>query len=177
MTPNAEFQEMLAGGHPNSLGRTVEVVEIVLADQSRFADLYSCYFSDDEVVRLRVSNAMKRVCREQPEWLIPFIDGLLDKVSRIEQASTQWTLASLFQMLWDSMDEPQQQKAKEFLKSNLTDWDDWIVLNNTMEALAEWSVNDTPLRNWLIPRLEALQVDRRRSVSGRAKKLLEKLTG
>lgn len=120
---------------------------------------------------------MKRVCREQPEWLIPFIDGLLDEVSKIEQASTQWTLATLLQMLWDAMDQPQQQKARKLLKANLTDWDDWIVLNNTMEALAEWSVYDTRLRNWLIPKLETLRVDRRRSVSGRAKKLLAKLTG
>lgn len=80
-------------------------------------------------------------------------------------------------MLWDSVDQPQQQKAKKLPKANLADWDDWIVLSNTMDALAEWSIDDTPLRNWLIPKLGALQVDRRRSVSGRAKKLLEKLTG
>ena len=28
---NLEFGAMLSGGHPNSLGRTLEVVEIVLA--------------------------------------------------------------------------------------------------------------------------------------------------
>lgn len=176
-TPNAEFQEMLTGGHPNSLGRTIEVVEIVLADQTRLANLYSCYFSHDEVVRLRVSSAMKRVCIERPEWLIPYIDPFLDDISKIEQASTQWTLAILFQMLWDSMDEAQQQKAKALLKLNLTEWDDWIVLNNTMEVLAEWSGADPALRNWLVPRLEALQSDSRMSVSGRAKKLLKKLSG
>ena len=38
MNPDTEFQAMLAGGHLNSLGRTVEVVEIVLADQPRLAD-------------------------------------------------------------------------------------------------------------------------------------------
>jgi hypothetical protein len=80
-------------------------------------------------------------------------------------------------MLWDSMNERQQQQAKKLLKSNLTKWDDWIVLNNTMEALADWSISDTALSNWLIPRLEALQADKRRSVSGRAKKLLNSLTG
>jgi hypothetical protein len=26
-----ELEEMLTGGHPNSLGRTVEVIEVVLA--------------------------------------------------------------------------------------------------------------------------------------------------
>ena len=38
------FEEMLAGGHPNSLGRTIEVADIVLADSKRLSDLYNCYF-------------------------------------------------------------------------------------------------------------------------------------
>jgi hypothetical protein len=174
-TPNAEFEEMLTGGHPNSLGRTLEVVEMVLADQSRLADLYSCYFSDDEVVRLRVSNAMKRVTIERPGWVVPFIDPLLDDVSQIEQASTQWTLAILFRLLWDEMDPEQQRGARELLMSNLDEWDDWIVLNNTMETLAEWAASDPSLASWLAPRLEALQKDERMSVARRASKLSKTL--
>ena len=64
------FAAMLTGGHPNSLGRTIEVVDAVLADRSKLEELYSCYFSADEVVRLRTSNAMKRIAREQPDWLL-----------------------------------------------------------------------------------------------------------
>ena len=48
MNPNAVFREMLAGGHPNSLGRTVEVVEIVLADQSRLAVWPTRYGKPDD---------------------------------------------------------------------------------------------------------------------------------
>jgi hypothetical protein len=65
---NETFEAMLAGGHPNSLGRTVEVVDLVLADRDRLAELFQCYFSADEVVRLRVSSAMKRVTIAHPEW-------------------------------------------------------------------------------------------------------------
>ena len=43
---------MLTGGHPNSLGRTIEVVETVLADEARMEELFGCYGSVDEVVRL-----------------------------------------------------------------------------------------------------------------------------
>ena len=59
------FEQMLTGGHPNSLGRTIEVVEIVLADRERLEELYRCYFSNDEVVRLRTSNGMKRVAKAE----------------------------------------------------------------------------------------------------------------
>ena len=38
------FEEMLAGGHPNSLGRTVEVVDAVLAKPSRLSELYAATF-------------------------------------------------------------------------------------------------------------------------------------
>jgi hypothetical protein len=175
IAPNAEFEEMLTGGHPNSLGRTVEVVDLVLADASRLADLYSCYFSQDEIVRLRVSNAMKRVAREEPEWVVPYIDALIDDVARIRQASTQWTLATLFRMLWARMTAAQQRRAKRLLTSNLEDWHDWIVLNTTMEALTEWASDDAALRTWLRPRLEALAGDPRRSVAGRASTHLKRL--
>ncbi|GAB4243341.1 MAG: hypothetical protein Tsb0034_21160 [Ekhidna sp.] len=57
------FEARLSGGHPNSLGNTIEVVDAVLADPSNFEELFDCYQSDDEVVRLRVSNAMKRTCK------------------------------------------------------------------------------------------------------------------
>ena len=87
------FEELLTGGHPNSLGRTVEVVEAVLADRAGLAQLHACYFSGDGVVRLRVSRAVKRVTAEHPDWTIEFMDGLQSKVGAIDQASTQSTLA------------------------------------------------------------------------------------
>lgn len=170
------FREMLAGGHPNSLGRTVEVVDAVLADRQKLAELYDAYFADDEVVRLRVSNAMKRVCKEHPDWLVPLLDGLLNDVAAIEQASTQWTLASLFGSLEASMTKDQRKKAEAILRNNLRNWDDWIVLNTTMETLGRWAASDAKLKRWLMPHLERLKSDGRRSVSGRAAKISAKLS-
>ena len=80
---------MLLGRHPNSLSNTVEVVEIVLSDRALLEKLYNCYFSQDEVMRLRTSNAMKRICQSQPQWLIPYLNRFLTEVSQIQQASAQ----------------------------------------------------------------------------------------
>jgi len=132
---------------------------MVLADASRLPDLYNCYFSEDEVVRLRVSSAMKRVSIAQPDWLVPYIDRFLTEIAQIEQASTQWTLAILFETLAPEMSAQQLADAKELLKRNLTTWEDWIVLNYSMQTLAEWST-----------------ADKRKSVAGRAKKCLAFLT-
>ena len=168
--PNKRFEQLLTGGHPNSLGRTLEVVDAVLANPQKLEELYDCYFSTDEIVRLRVSNAIKRISREKPEWLVPYIDGFIKDISKIDQPSVQWTLANLFGTL--SLNPAQLKEAKNILKHNLTAFNDWIVLNNTMETLANWSKDDPKLREWLIPRLTRLGFDKRKSVSTRAKKLI-----
>jgi hypothetical protein len=169
------FAEMLTGGHPNSLGRTLEVVDLVLTDSTKLADLYDCYFSTDEIVRLRTSNAMKRISIAHPEWLIAYIDRLIAEVSQIEQPSAQWTLANLFQTLAVFMSESQIEHAKRILKKNLETHTDWIVLNNTMDTLSGWAKDDSILKEWLLPQVERLALDRRKSVAARAKKIQAKL--
>jgi hypothetical protein len=169
------FEAMLTGGHPNSLGRTIEVVDLVLANPDRLIDLYNCYFSTDEIVRLRTSNAIKRISREQPAWLVPYIDRLITEISAIQQASTQWTLADLFQTLAGAMSAQQRTKALKILQRNLENATDWIVLNNTMETISEWAKTDLELKEWLSPHLERLSKDSRKSVAGRAQKIKAKL--
>jgi hypothetical protein len=172
---NISFTEMLAGGHPNSLGKTIEVVDLVLADPAQLGDLYDCYFSTDEVVRLRTSNAIKRISREHPEWLVPYIDKFITEISTINQASIQWTLADLFQTLAIFMSATQQERALKILQHNLETATDWIVLNNTIETLGDWAQQDLELKKWLLPHLDRLSSDTRKSVAGRAKKITTKL--
>ncbi len=167
---------MLTGGHPNSLGRTLEVVDLVLEDAHKLKDLYNCYFSTDEIVRLRTSNALKRVSRERPEWLVPYLDGLLGDVPQIDQASAQWTLANLFETLEKYMTAEQKMRAVNVLKVNLSTHNDWIVLKNTTQTLGEWSKQDAKLKTWLLPHLERLSMDERKTVSGAAKKYLKALS-
>ena len=169
------FEERLTGGHPNSLGNTVEVVEEVLVENELFNELFNCYFSNDEIVRLRTSNAMKRVCKVNKPLLIPYIDRFLSEISKIDQASTQWTLSQLFEMLEKDMSNGQIKQAKEIMKNNLANHNDWIVLNQTMNTLTKWSKKDENLKLWIIPHLERLTSDTRKSVSGRAQKMLKAL--
>ncbi len=168
------FETRLTGGHPNSLGNTIEVVEEVLSNPSLFEELFNCYFSNDEVVRLRTSNAMKRICKVQKDMLLPYMNRFLEDISKINQASTQWTLASLFNLLDKDMSEDQIASAKEIMKHNLEFHNDWIVLNTTIDALGKWSRKDEALKAWIIPHLQRLSKDERKSVSKRATKELQK---
>lgn len=170
-----EIETRLKGGHPNSLGNTVSVVNDVLKHPFLFDELFQCYFSADEVVRLRVSNAMKRICKENKILLIPYIDRFLEDVANIDQASTQWTLAQLFKMLEKELSGAQREKAKDILKKNLATHTDWIVLNQTMDTLERWSKQDGALRTWIKPYLFKLVEDPRKSVSNKAQKVLQSL--
>lgn len=172
-----DFEKRLTGGHPNSLGNTIEVVEEILADEMLFDELFNCYFSKDEIVRLRVSNAVRRVCNARPEIVIPYIDRLLDEISQIDQPSTKWTLAILYDMLEKYFSPKQLSKAKSIVKHNLETEPDWICLNNSMQTLTKWSRSDENLKTWLIPYLEKLSSDPRKSVAKRANKFLGELNG
>ena len=169
------FEERLSGGHPNSLGNTIEVVEEVLQNPKLFDDFFNCYFSQDEVVRLRVSNGIKRICKADKSIVLPYVDKLLKDISKIDQPSTKWTLAQLFLLLEKDLSETQKASAKKILKHNLATHSDWIVLNQTIETLGKWAKKDETLKEWLLPHLKRLAKDERKSVSKRASKTLEVL--
>jgi len=111
-----EIEELLKGGHPNSLGNTIEVVEKILDQNELFDELFNCYFSDNQVIKLRTSNAMKRTCKAKKDILIPYIDRFLHDISKVDQASAQWTLSQLFLMLEKDMNEIQ---ISQWLRPNL----------------------------------------------------------
>ena len=172
-----EFEFPLRGGHPNSLGNTVAVVEQVLADRHLLDDLLDTYASDDEVVRLRVSNALKRIAQAKPRWVHEKFPRLIDQVSEIDQASTHWTLAQVFLELQDLLSLDERDHAVALLKRNLERFDDWIVLNQTLETLGQWARNDAGLRDWVMPHLVRLAGESRKSIAGRARKHLGILSG
>lgn len=166
------FAEMLKGGHPNSLGRTEDVVGAVLAEHSRLEELLDTMADTDEVVRLRVGDALEKVCREQPGWFVAHVERLLGDLGQIEQPSVQWHVAQMLQHLRSDLSRDQSRRATELLQRNLTSSTDWIVLNVTMDVLAQWAHHDPPLVGWLMPELERLRQDDRRSVAKRAAKHL-----
>jgi hypothetical protein len=177
--PDSNYQKRLQGGHPNSLGETVAIVEEILSDpnkkEQRMKDFFSCYFSTDEVVRLRVSNGVKRLSKEDPGLVFPFMDRFLEEIAKIPQASTQWTLAWLFGWFSDRMSHNQKTRALNIMKINLEKHQDWIVLNTTMDTLGRWAQTDPGIAQWLSPHLERLSRDERKSVAGRAKKVQKSL--
>lgn len=156
------FAEMLSGGHPNSLGRTGEAVQSVLADQARLDELFACLDDPSEVVRMRAGDALEKVCREQPGWFEQYVEWLLGDVGQMRQPSVMWHVAQMLDHLHRDLSVAQQRRATELLKRDLIGSTDWIVLNVTVESSPTGRC-DPALAAWLTTPLERLRQDPRRS--------------
>lgn len=166
---------MLAGGHPNSLGRTVEVVNDVLADPDRIDELFDCYGSDDEVVRLRTSSALKRIFKEKRSWFQNHADRIFGDMATFDQPSAKWTTAQIFHEFGKDMTVEQRKRATEIMVMNLHEENDWIALNMTMKTLQHWLKYDAGLRPRIERRIVELADDPRKSVANGARKVLKVL--
>ena len=173
---NEPFSELLAvGGKSNSLGKVPDVIEAVLQNKLRIAELYQCLFDDDAWVRMRAADSLEKICRVHPDWLQPYIDPFLDNLSSSNQPSIQWHLAQIYRQVELS---PQQQKLViEWLENLLSSPDaDWIVSANAMDTLAHF-VNQG---SYPVPQANAFFViqtqHKSKSVIRRATKLIETYT-
>jgi hypothetical protein len=170
-----DFINLLTGGNKNSLGNTVKVVNIVLKKKSTVNDLFKCYLSEDRIMKMRASNALKRVFREKPDWFKDSVPSFFKYVPLASYCAAEWTFAQLFSEFDQVLDTDERKKAISQVKKYIKVSDDWIVLNQSMKALELWSVNDKTLSKWLKTNLQPLTKDKRKSVSAKAKKIISNL--
>ena len=170
------FEDMLSGGHPNSLGRTVEVVDIILGDKGALDALFACYDSPDETVRLRTSSAFKRVFRAHPDWFVDYVDRFHDRIPRLGQPSAEWTLSQIHLDCFDVLSSAQIKTATKIAKSQLEESQDWIVLIQTMYLLRHIVTVTPEERPWFVTQLKRLSQDKRTSVSKKARTFYNELS-
>ena len=103
------------------------------------------------------------------------MNKLIDEIGALDQPSAQWTLPKLFEGAEMEMTSAQRAKALALVKRNIANHDEWIVLNNSIEYLARLALDDDELRAWLLPHLERLSGETRKSVAKRAQKARTKL--
>lgn len=164
-----KISEMLSGGDPRSLGRTKEVVDLVLDDKTKLDELFNCLFVSDAIVRMRAGDALEKVCRQEAKWLIPFIKKLFILASSIKQPSIQWHLAQIFSEV--PMTKTERLTAITIMKNNLETTDDWIVENLTLESLAEFTRKGSLDKSEFRQILHKHTASNHKSVASRVQKL------
>ncbi len=136
---NEQLVDVLAiGGHANSLGRVNDVINYVIANKSRLAELYDCMHHDDAWVRIRAADAFEKICRLHPEWLVPYIEQCINELSVTKQPSIQWHLAQIYRQV--ELTATQRRSVVKWLKHLLSSAEvDWIVAANAMDTLAKFA--------------------------------------
>ncbi|MGF7228596.1 MAG: HEAT repeat domain-containing protein [Candidatus Saccharibacteria bacterium] len=170
-----KFSEMLVvGGHANSLGRVNDIIELVLDDESRLDELYSCLFDEDAWVRMRAADALEKICRQHSDWLQPYINKFQDELATSAQPSIQWHMAQIYREV--DLTDKQKQRAISWLKQLLSTKDvDWIVAANAMDTLVQFTKGGFFPRTELAPLLKVQQQHKSNAVVRRANKLLAEL--
>lgn len=161
------------GGHANSLGRTAEVIEIVLNNKNRLNEVYECMFDDDAWVRMRASDAMEKICREHPEWLNPYIDKFIKELSGSTQASILWHLAQIYAQV--ELTDAQRESVINWLINLISTKEvDWIVSANTMGTLAKFTDEGYVDKDDFIKLLKIQTTHKSSAIFKRANKYLDK---
>lgn len=168
--PAVDIEAAFTGGDPRRLQNAETVIELVLASPDRLDELFDCVFSDDEIVRMRASDALEKVCRQRPALLRDHVDRLLVDMAEIEQPSVQWHLAQILATV--PLDDEQRTRAVALLHHNLAAYDDWIVTNLTLESLAHFARDDSDLRPGFVAALRNYEHSSYKSIRSRVSKLL-----
>jgi len=171
----ATIENDLQFGKPNTLGKTPAVVERVLAKPALLDELFGCYRSPDEWVRLRASNAFKRVFRARPALFPPFADRFIALMGKLKQPSAQWTFCDIFRENDDLLTAAQRNRAKPIVARLLHESDDWIVVKSAIKTLDLWTSADAKLRAHVQKRIVELTKDSRKSVARAASMMLANL--
>ena len=167
------FEQSLKGGHPNSLGNTLEVVDVVLGNTDKMEDLFLCYQSDDETVRLRTSNAFKRIFRAKPELFNKWKQRFIKEVAEIDQPSAKWTTIQILNELFDQLDEKEKTQSVEICLRYLRNEEDWIVINQSLNFMRNHLEQFDSKDPEMMKLLNLFVDEERKSISKNAEKIIK----
>jgi hypothetical protein len=160
---------MLGGGDRRSIGRSDEVVQLVLKQPRRFAELIECLWHENPVVRMRAADAAEKVSAQKPRVLDHYKAELLGLLAEAEQIELRWHLAAMVPRL--RLNAPERQRAARALQRYLDDRSS-IVKTFALQGLADLARIDAALR----PKVKQLFEDAIHSgtpaMKARARKLL-----
>jgi HEAT repeat protein len=169
-----DLVEKLKGGDLRSIGRVNEVVEEVINNPDIFTDLIRGMLHEDPVVRMRAADAVEKVTRRHPEYLLRFKTMILGQVAGLKQQEVRWHVAQIIPRL--NLDQGEKRAAVEILFEYLED-QSRIVQTNALQSLVDLTQDDDALRPRAMNAVRKASRTGSPAVKNRAKKLLKKLGG
>jgi hypothetical protein len=169
------LQQMLAGGDRRSLGRSGEVVELVLGDPARTGELVELLWDGDPVVRMRAADALEKASRPDggrvgwPSCLERYRGELLGLMEETRQAEVRWHLALMISRL--GLSRTEKRRAWTILERYGEDRSS-IVKTCVMQGMWELGREDAELRAMAVERIRELSRSGTAAMRARGRKLL-----
>ncbi|MGB7815831.1 MAG: hypothetical protein WBL28_05725 [Methylotenera sp.] len=164
--------KLLEGGDRRSIGRSNEVVALVLGKPELFDVLMSGMLLADPLIRMRCADAAEKITVKHPEYLLPYKHLLINDLSQVEQQEVRWHVAAMLARL--PLNEIEQKRVVEILLSYTNDRSS-IVKTFSMQALADLAMRDNKLKPLVRQHIEELSVTGTPAMRARGKCLLLKL--
>jgi hypothetical protein len=164
--------ERLSGGSRRSLGAVEDVISLVLRDTTKFTELFDAMLDEDEIVRMRASDAVEKLSRNRPDLLAPCRKRLIDEVGEIDQPEVRWHVAQMLSRV--KLDPKERARAVALLQRYLQAKNVFLVLA-AIETLVDFSRDDRHLRKRVTPIVERMAAKGTPAMKARAKKLLTRL--
>lgn len=168
--PRKRIAVLLRGNDRRSIGRSNEVVALVLREPRRFLELIKCLWNHDPMVRMRAADAAEKASVIRPSLLEPHKAELLGLLAETEQIELRWHLALMGSRL--PLNKQERQRAAAALQRYLEDRSS-IVRTFALQGLADLSRNDAGLRRYVRELLEKSARTGTAAMKARARKLLK----
>jgi hypothetical protein len=166
------LSSILQGGDRRSLGRSNQVVALILGQPQRFPELLECLWRDDPVVRMRAADAAEKISAQRGELLHPFKAELLGFAGETSQQELRWHLALMIPRL--PLTRAERRRASALFKGFLNDRSS-IVRTCALQGLAELAQGNPELRPEAIGIMEQASRTGTPAMKARARRLLPQL--
>jgi len=164
--------QKLAQGDMRTIGRSQEVVEEVLNDNSLFHELFEGLSDSNPAVRMRAADALEKVTAQKPELLKPYKSKLVEISKEATQQEVQWHIAQMLGLL--KLEDNEAVVVYEILNDYYQTTKSNIVKVMSLEAMCHIAQSDEALKE----NVEKILIDAIKhsspSVTARAKKLQRK---
>ncbi|MEJ2345344.1 MAG: hypothetical protein P8076_13450 [Gammaproteobacteria bacterium] len=164
--------QLLKGGDRRSIGKSDEVVALVLGEPALFDVLFSGILEDDPLVRMRSADALEKVTAVHPEFLVPHKRALLGSLALVEQPGVRWHVAAMLARL--PLTEREQMTVVNILTGYMNDRSS-IVKTMAMQSLYDLAERYTALRPIARLHIGELAVSGTAAMKARGRKLLATL--
>ncbi|HYL61218.1 MAG TPA: hypothetical protein VE077_01245 [Candidatus Methylomirabilis sp.] len=169
--PPQEIAALLQGSDRRSIGRSNEIVRVVLKNPRRFRELIACLWNEDPVVRMRAADAVEKVSAQKPRLLDRYKSQLLGLLAETTQIELRWHLAQIIPRL--KLTAAERQRAVVSLRNYLDDRSS-IVKTFALQALFDLSPDDSTLRDDVKQLLEEVFHSGTPAMKARARNLLKR---